>query len=171
MGVRQVALSTKHVILAFVEDKPGVLHRVSSLIRRRGFNIDTITVGATEVEGVSRITMTMTGDEKAVEQVVKQLAKLIDVVKISRLRPESAVVRELAMVKVHTPNSSARTDVMQFVEIFRGHVVDVSPESLTIELLGDPDKVDAFIDIMRRYGIKELARTGVVAMQREKASP
>ncbi|MEM4700270.1 MAG: acetolactate synthase small subunit [Candidatus Nezhaarchaeales archaeon] len=159
----------KHVILAFVEDKPGVLHRVASLIRRRGFNIDTITVGATEVEGISRITMTMAGDEREVEQVVKQLAKLIDVVKISRLRPESSVVRELAMVKVHTPNSSARTDVMQFVEIFRGHVVDASPESLTIEVLGDPEKIDAFIDIMRRYGIKELARTGVVAMQRERA--
>lgn len=160
--------ANRHVILALVEDKPGVLHRVSSLIRRRGFNIDTITVGATEVKGVSRITMTMAGDEKVVEQVVKQLAKLIDVVKISRLRPESTVMRELAMVRVHAPNSSTRADIMQFVEIFRGHVVDASPESLTIELSGDPEKIDAFLDIVKRYGVKELARTGVIAMQREK---
>jgi len=163
-------MSNRHVILALVEDKPGVLHRVSSLIRRRGFNIDTITVGATEVKGISRITMTMAGDERVVEQVVKQLAKLIDVVKVSRLRPESTVMRELAMVKVHAPDPAARADVMQFVEIFRGHVVDASPESLTVELSGDPEKIDAFLDIVRRYGIKELARTGVIAMQRERPS-
>ncbi|RLF15655.1 MAG: acetolactate synthase small subunit [Thermoprotei archaeon] len=162
--------SNRHVILALVEDKPGVLHRVSSLIRRRGFNIDTITVGATETKGISRITMTMAGDEKIVEQVVKQLAKLVDVVKVSRLKPEATVMRELAMVKVHAPNSQARTDIMQFVEIFRGHVVDASPDTLTIELSGDPEKIDAFLDIVKRYGIKELARTGVIAMQREKAS-
>ena len=160
----------RHIIMALVEDKPGVLHRVSSLIRRRGFNIDTITVGATETKGVSRITLTMAGDEKLVEQVVKQLSKLIDVVKVTRLRPEGAVVRELAMVKVHAPNSQARTDIMQFVEIFRGHVVDASHDTLTVELSGDPEKIDAFLDIMRRYGIKELARTGVIAMQRERAA-
>jgi len=167
--VKAIAPS-KHVVLALVEDKPGVLHRVTSLIRRRGFNIDTITVGATEVKGISRITMTMMGDEKILEQVVKQLAKLIDVVKVSRLKPEAAVMRELAMVKIHTPNTSVRADVMQFVEIFRGHVVDASPESLTIELSGDPEKIDAFLDIVKRYGIKELARTGAIAMQREKTS-
>jgi len=160
----------RHVVLALVEDKPGVLHRVTSLIRRRGFNIDTITVGATEVEGISRITMTMAGDERVLEQVVKQLAKLIDVVKVSWLKPESTVARELAMVKVHAPDHATRADVMQFVEIFRGRVVDASPESLTIELSGDPEKINAFIDIVKRYGVKELARTGVIAMQRERAA-
>jgi acetolactate synthase-1/3 small subunit len=172
MGVSLTSSSRqdRHIVLAFVEDKPGVLHRVASLIRRRGFNIDTITVGATEVEGVSRITMTMAGDERVLEQVVKQLAKLIDVVKVSRLKPESTVARELAMVKVHAPDHAARADVMQFVEIFRGHVVDASPESLTVELSGDPEKINAFLDIVKRYGVKELARTGVIAMQREKTA-
>lgn len=162
-------MPTKHVIVALVEDKPGVLYRVTSLIRRRNFNIDTITVGTTDVEGVSKITMTMAGDERMVEQLVKQLAKLIDVVKISKLRPDVTVMREMAMVKVHTSNPQVRTEVMQFIEIFRGHVVDASPESLTIELSGDPEKIDAFVDLMKRYGVKEVTRTGAIAIQRERA--
>lgn len=156
----------KHIIVALVEDKPGVLHRVTSLIRRRGFNIDTITVGATEVKGVSRLTMTMKGDRKVLEQVVKQLGKLVDVVKVSVLRPSNAVARELAMVKVYTANAATRADVMQYVNIFRGRVVDVSPDTLTVEVSGDPDKINAFVDLMRHYGVKELARTGLIALPR-----
>ncbi|MEM1538024.1 MAG: acetolactate synthase small subunit [Candidatus Nezhaarchaeales archaeon] len=156
----------KHIVVALLEDKPGVLHRVTSLIRRRNFNIDTITVGASEIKGVSRLTATMRGDKKVLEQVVKQLGKLVDVVKVSVLRPSNTVVRELAMVKVHTANATTRADVMQYVNIFRGHVVDVSPDTITVEVSGDPDKINAFIDIMRHYGVKELARTGLIALQR-----
>jgi acetolactate synthase-1/3 small subunit len=154
------------VIAALVENKPGVLHSVSNMFRRRDFNIESITVGPIEQEDLSRMTITVNGDEKTLEQVVKQMSKLIDVVKVSRLEPENIVTRELALIKVNIPDNKSRSDVINCVEVFRGRVVDVSPESLTMEITGTPDKIDAFLNLMRTYGIMELARTGLTALSR-----
>jgi acetolactate synthase-1/3 small subunit len=154
------------VIAALVENKPGVLHSIANMFRRRGFNIESITVGRTEQEDLSRITITVNGDEKTLEQVVKQMNKLIDVVKVARLEPENIVTRELALIKVNVPDTKNRSDVINCVEVFRGRVVDVSPETLTIEITGTPDKIDAFLNLMKTYGIMELARTGITALSR-----
>ena len=154
------------VIAALVENKPGVLHSIANMFRRRDFNIESITVGGTEQEDLSRMTITVNGDEKTLEQVVKQMSKLIDVVKVSRLEPENIVTRELALIKVNIPDNKSRSDVINCVEVFRGRVVDVSPESLTMEITGTPDKIDAFLNLMRTYGIMELARTGLTALSR-----
>jgi acetolactate synthase-1/3 small subunit len=154
------------VIAALVENKPGVLHSVSNMFRRRGFNIESITVGRTEQEDLSRMTITVKEDEKTLEQVVKQMNKLIDVVKVSQLEPENIVTRELALIKVNVPDNKSRSDVINCVDVFRGRVVDVSPEALTIEITGTPDKIDAFLNLMRTYGIMELARTGITALAR-----
>ena len=154
------------VIAALVENKPGVLHSIANMFRRRNFNIESITVGRIEQEDLSRMTITVNGDEKTLEQVVKQMSKLIDVVKVSRLEPENIVTRELALIKVNVPDNKSRSDVINCVEVFRGRVVDVSPESLTIEITGTPDKIDAFLNLMRTYGIMELARTGLTALSR-----
>jgi acetolactate synthase-1/3 small subunit len=154
------------VIAALVENKPGVLHSVANMFRRRGFNIESITVGHTEQKGLTRMTITVSGDEKTLEQIVKQMNKLIDVVKVSRLEPENIVTRELALVKVNVPDTKTRSDIINCAEVFRARVVDVSPETLTIEITGTSDKIDAFLNLMKTYGIIELARTGLTALSR-----
>jgi len=154
------------VIAALVENKPGVLHSVSNMFRRRGFNIESITVGHTEKKGITRMTITVSGDEKTLEQIVKQMNKLIDVVKVASLEPDSIVTRELALIKVNVPDTKTRSDIINCVEVFRGHVIDVSPETLTIEITGTPDKIDAFLNLVKGYGILELARTGLTALSR-----
>ena len=154
------------VIAALVENKPGVLANIANMFRRRGFNIESITVGKTEQEDLSRMTITVTGDERTLEQVAKQMNKLIDVVKVSRLEPENIVTRELALIKVSVPDNKSRSDVINCVEVFRGRVVDVSPESLMMEITGTPDKIDAFLNLMKTYGVIELARTGLTALSR-----
>jgi acetolactate synthase-1/3 small subunit len=158
------------VIAALVENKPGVLHSVANMFRRRDFNIESITVGPSEQEDISRMTITVKGDEKTLEQVVKQMSKLIDVVKVSRLEPENIVTRELALIKVNIPDNKSRSDVINCVDVFRGRVVDVSPESLTMEITGTSDKIDAFLNLMKTYGIMELARTGLTALSRGMSS-
>jgi len=154
------------VIAALVENKPGVLHSVANMFRRRGFNIESITVGHTEQKGITRMTITVSGDEKTLEQIVKQMNKLIDVVKVTSLESESIVTRELALIKVNVPDTKTRSDIINCVEVFRGHVIDVSPETLTMEITGTPDKIDAFLNLMKSYGILELARTGLTALSR-----
>ena len=154
------------VISALVENKPGVLHSVSNMFRRRGFNIESISVGEAEQKGLARMTITIKGDERTVEQVVKQLKKLIDVVKVSLLDPKNIVTRELALIKVNTPDARIRSDVINYTEIFKGHVIDVAHESLIIEITGDSEKINAFIDLMRPFGVKEIARTGITALPR-----
>ena len=156
----------EHILAALVEHRPGVLYRVSNMFRRRNFNIESITVGVSEVKDLARMTITVRGDELTVEQVIKQLQKLVDVIKVSRLNPDRSVVRELALIKVHTSDSKAKGDVVNYANIFRGRIVDVSRDSMIVEITGSPDKIDAFVELMRSYGIKELARTGVVAMSR-----
>ena len=154
-----------YVIGAIVEHQPGVLFRVTSLIRRRGFNIQSISVGPTERREIARITLVVTGDKKIVEQVVKQLNKLVEVIKVSIINPERAVVRELALIKVNAPKS-AKSEIINYAKIFKGHIVDASPKSLTVEVTGDSDKIDAFIKLLKPHGIKEVARTGITALSR-----
>jgi len=154
----------RHTIAVLVENKPGVLARVASLFRRRGFNIESLTVGTTEREDLSRMTIVVEGDEKVVEQVTKQLNKLIETIKVSEIS-EGSVERELCLLKVHAPPEK-RGEIVELTNIFRARIVDVSRDSFIIEVTGDEDKVSAFIDLMRQYGIKELARTGKVAMVR-----
>jgi len=155
-----------YIVSAIVEHKPGVLYSVSNMFRRRGFNIETITVGASEQKDLARLTVTIKGDERMVEQVVKQLQKLIDVVKVSILDPESTVTRELALVKISTLDTKVRSDVINYTEIFKGHVVDVAHDSLVVEITGDSDKISAFIELMKPFGLKEIARTGITALSR-----
>ena len=155
-----------NVISFIVENKPGVLFKVAWLIRRRAFNIESISVGPAERPGLARMTITVYGDEPLVEQVVKQLRKLIDVVKVSKLDPENTVIREMALVKVNVPDQKARADLDYYVRAFRGKIVDVAPDATIVEVTGAPQKVDAFIELMKGFGIKELARTGATALLR-----
>lgn len=155
-----------HIISTIVEHKPGVLQRVSGLFTRRGFNIENITVGESETPGLARMTIIAKGDDKLLEQLTKQLNKLIDVIKVRDLEPTNIVQRELCLIKVHAPEERARSEIIQYANIFRGRIVDVSTETLTVEITGDTDKIDAFIELMTGFGIKELARTGPTAMSR-----
>jgi acetolactate synthase-1/3 small subunit len=149
-----------------VENKPGVLHNISNLFRRRNFNIDSITVGPTEQEDLARMTITVHGDEKTLEQVIKQLNKIIDVIKVVSLESDNMVARELALIKVRVPSTKERADIISCVDVFRGHVVDFAPETLMVEITGGSGKIDAFINLMKTYGIIELARTGITALAR-----
>jgi len=156
----------RHILAAMVEHKPGVLFKVVNMFRRRGFNIDSISVGVLDDGKTARMTIVVKGDEKVFEQVVKQLHKIIEVVKVSSLDFGSSVVRELALIKVHTPDSKAKSDLIQLVDVFRGRIVDVSLDSMIVEITGDPDKVEAFVNLAKTHGIKELARTGLTALAR-----
>ena len=154
-----------HVISTLVENKPGVLQKVAGLFTRRDFNIDSITVGESEVNGLARMVITVKADEKILEQVTKQLNKLVDVVKIKDIS-KNAVKRELCLVKVNIPNEKARAEIMQYANIFRAKIVDVTEETLIIEITGDMEKTNAFISLLKGYGIKKISRTGLTAMAR-----
>ena len=155
----------KHTVVALVEDRPGVLNRVASLFRRRGFNIDSLAVGTTEEAGISRMTIVVDGADGIVEQVERQLYKLIDVVKVADVTKAEVVSRELALVKVScTPEQ--RHEVRDRVGLFRAHVVDVSPAHVIVEIAAEQDTMTAFIENLRPHGILELVRTGRVAMLR-----
>jgi len=154
------------IISVLVENKPGVLHGVANLFRRRNFNIESITVGPSQNSEIARMTITVNGDEKTLEQVVKQLAKLIDVLKVEELEPGHFVMRELALIKVNVPTPKERSDIINCVEVFRGRIIDVSTDSLTVEITGTPDKLDAFLNLMKTHGVIELARTGITALAR-----
>jgi acetolactate synthase I/III small subunit len=157
--------TTKHTLVALVEDKPGVLNRVASLVRRRGFNIDSITVGQSETPNISRMTIVVDGTNISVEQVRKQLDKLIETVKVTDITGDNIVVRELALFKVKT-TSANRSEVIQIVDIFRANIVDVSTDSLMVEVTGDEDKLNSLLKLLDAFGIKEVCRTGRIAMIR-----
>ncbi len=154
------------VISVLVENKPGVLHSIANLFRRRNFNIESITVGATQQKDIARMTITVNADEKTLDQVVKQVEKQIDVLKVTELEQGNFVMRELALIKVKIMDSKERSDVINFVNVFRGRIIDVSTDSLTVEITGGPDKIDAFLNLMKTFGVLELARTGITALAR-----
>ena len=155
----------KHTIAVIVENKSGVLTRIAGLFSRRSFNIDSLSVGATENPDYSRMTITVQGDRDVLEQVIKQLSKLINVIRVSELDPGESIERELAIIKVSADKES-RSEIMQIVNIFRAKIIDVSHRSMIIEVTGDEEKIDAIVQLLRQFGIKEIARTGKVSMVR-----
>ena len=155
----------KHTLVALMEDKPGVLNRVSSLFRRRNYNIQSLAVGHSETPNISRMTIVVDGDNRVVEQVVKQLAKLINVTEVVNVTGTPTVIRELALVKVKA-GPGTRAEIIELANVFRGRIVDVGPDSMTVEITGAEDRVNSLIRLLRSYGIEELARTGRVAMVR-----
>ena len=155
----------KHVLSILVENKPGVLARIAGLFARRGFNIDTLAVGPTDDPNVSRITLTLDGAVHPIDQVTKQLHKLVNVLKIRDMEPEETIAREMALFKV-TSAVESRAEIMQFAEIFRAKIVDVSRRTMTIEVTGSADKIEAFERMIRPHGLVEMVRTGEVAIAR-----
>jgi acetolactate synthase-1/3 small subunit len=155
----------KHTLSVLVENKPGVLARVAGLFARRGFNIDSLAVGPTEMDDVSRMTIVVNVETKPLEQVVKQLNKLIPVLKIVELEKDASVERELLLIKVKA-NAETRAQIVEVADIFRSKIVDVAPAALTIEATGSPDKLEAMTNLLRPYGIREFVRTGLVALAR-----
>ena len=155
----------KHTLIALMEDKPGVLNRVSNLFRRRNYNIQSLAVGHSETPDISRMTVVVDGDNRVVEQVVKQLGKLINVTEVLDVTERPAVIRELALVKVQA-GPGKRSEIIELAQVFRGRIVDVGPESMTVEITGAEDRVNSLVSLLRPYGIEELARTGRVAMVR-----
>jgi acetolactate synthase-1/3 small subunit len=158
-----------HRLVALVVDKPGVLNRVASLMRARNFNIDSLAVSRTDQAGLSRMTITLRGDDVAVEQAAKQLYRLIDVLKVQDVTSEPTVEHELALVKIRATDSN-RAEIIKVVELSRGRIVDLGPESVIVEMSGPEADVDAFVGLVRMFGIKELVRTGAVVMARGSAS-
>jgi len=159
----------RHILSILVENKPGVLARVSGLFSRRGFNIDTLAVGPTDDPRISRITMTVDGAKHPIDQVTKQLHKLVNVLKIRDLDPGDTVARELALFKL-AAEGEARGQIMQFAQIFRANVIDVSKRSLTVEVTGTDDKIEAFEELVRPFGLVEMVRTGEIAVSRGRAT-
>jgi acetolactate synthase-1/3 small subunit len=163
-------ITAKHTIVALVGDKPGVLTRMASLFRRRGFNIESIAVGHSELPELSRMTIVVNGSDNMLEQVRKQLNKIVDVVKVVDVTGDNITVRELALIKVKA-TSSTRSEIIEIVDIFRANIVDVASGSLTVEITGDEDKVDSMLNLLRGFGIREIARTGRIAMLRGHLQP
>lgn len=156
----------KHTISVLVEDEAGVLTRIAGLFARRGFNIESLAVGSAEQLGVSRITMVVPGDEQVIEQLIKQLYKLISVLKVQDISEQPSVERELMLIKVNAPAAN-RAEVIEITQIFRARIVDLSEEAVTIEVVGDPGKIVAIIQMLNKFGIREIARTGKIALVRE----
>ncbi len=154
-----------NTFVVYVENKPGVLTRVSSLFRRRGFNIDSLTVGRTEKQDVSRMTICLEADGDEARRIEANLYKLVNVILVENITAEPAIVRDLAMIKV-AASHHARSHVLELAGVFRARVIDVAPESLTIEITGTEDKIDGLIEVLRPFGVQEMVRTGIVAMRR-----
>lgn len=155
----------KYILSILVENHSGVLSKMAGLFTRRGYNIDSLTVSITDDPSISRTTIVVSGDEQITEQIVKQLNKLIDVIKILELSPQKAISRELALIKV-TLEQSTRSFIIETVNIFNGNIVEMNSKSLIIEITGDEEKVSSFIELMRPYGIKEVVRTGLAVLQK-----
>ncbi len=155
----------RHVLSVLVENEPGVLARVAGLFSGRGFNIESLNVAPTLDEGVSHMTITTSGDNAIIEQIIKQLRKLVTVIKVVHMNEVKSIQRRMALIKVHA-GDSGRAEVLRIADIFRCKVVDVSPDELTLEATGDEDKILALLSLLQRFGIKEVARTGAVAMKR-----
>ncbi len=161
----------RHVLSALVQNVPGVLAHISGMLASRGYNIDSLAVGATENSKLSRMTFVVYGDDRVLDQVRKQLEKIITVVKVDDISSRDYVERDLLLMKVKAPAGQARSEIRELVDIFRGRIVDVGPEEIMVEMCGRENKVQAFIERMRPYGISELSRTGRIAMVRSASGP
>ena len=156
----------RHTFVVYVEDKPGVLNRIASLFRRRAFNIESLTVGHTELVGVSRMTILVKSDAHGARRLEANLYKLVNVLRVHDITSAAAVYRELAMVKVETKTADIRTQVIQLVNVFRARVIDVAPDSVIVETTGTEEKIEGLLEVLRPYGLLELVRTGRVGMVR-----
>jgi acetolactate synthase-1/3 small subunit len=157
--------TVKHTISILVNDQPGVLQRVSGLFGRRAFNIESITVGSSEEAGLSRMIIVTTGDNHTLEQITKQLYKVVDVIKVNDISSNPMVARELALIQINA-EPTIRPEILGIVETFRASVVDIGPNTLIVQVVGDSDKIDAMVELLKPYGIRELTRTGATAMIR-----
>lgn len=155
-----------HTIVVYLEDEPGALNRVVNLFRRRGYNIESLSVGHTEEANISRMTLAVRGEDEVIEQLTKQLYKLLEIIKVTDVTQDNTLIREMAMIKVTADKPEARSEIMQFCEIFKARVLDVAADSITVEITGPEEEVERFFALLRRYGIKESVRTGRVAMSR-----
>ena len=155
----------KHTLVAWMRDKPGVLNRVSGMLRRRNFNIDSLQVGHSETPGISRMTFVVDGNERMVDQVIKQLRKVVDVTRVDDITEKPIVARELALIRVRT-GSETRSEIVQMVNIYRGEIVDVAMDSMVVQIVGAEQRVDSLIELLENFGIVEMVRTGRVALVR-----
>ncbi len=155
----------KHTVVAWLEDKPGVLNRVVSLFRKRNFNIDSLTVGHSETPGISRMTFVVDGDERMVDQSIKQLDKLVNVIRVENVTDKPVVMREMALIRVKA-SGAQRSEIVQLTDIFRGRIVDVALDSVVVEITGPESRVDSLVELLSHFGILEMVRTGRVAMVR-----
>ncbi|MFH1500382.1 MAG: acetolactate synthase small subunit [archaeon] len=161
-----MAKGQKHTIEMLVEDEPGVLTRIAGMFARRGFNIESITVGKTSKEGISKMVVTVIGGEEVLEQVKKQINKLVDTRKVAE-RPESnSVIRELCLLKVRLKDKKAKDEILKYTDVYRTKIVSISPKEIIIELSGIPSKIDSFIELMKQFGVIDVSRTGATAMSR-----
>ncbi len=165
MTMNGTRTAQQHTITALVRDKPGVLNRVSSMFRRRGFNIVSLAVGHSEEPDLSRMTFVVEGDKRTIEQVNKHLHKLIDVIRVSEVSSDNVVSRELALIKIRA-TSETRSEIIQIVEIFNAKIAGVSPDHLIVEVTGDQDKIESLLGLVKRFGIMEVMRTGTIVMER-----
>jgi acetolactate synthase-1/3 small subunit len=156
----------KHTVAILVEDLPGVMARVAGLFTRRGFNIDSIAVGHSETPGISRMTIIVNGDEQVLEQIMKQLNKLIDVIRVRDIPADNIIERELILVRVHVESLTVRSEIIQLVEIFKAKVVYVERNALTIEMSGDEEKITGLLNLLKPFGIREIVRTGMIAINK-----
>ncbi|MCK5283187.1 MAG: acetolactate synthase small subunit [Nanoarchaeota archaeon] len=161
-------MERRHVIAMLVEDQPGVLTRIAGMFARRGFNIETITVGKTTKKGESKMVITVIGDDDMLEQVEKQVNKLIDTIKVTEMPDERSVIKELCLIKVNIANQKVKDEILKYTDIYKTKIVDITTKEATMEIIGDPGKVDSFIDLMKQFGIKEVSRTGVTAISRSR---
>ena len=159
-------MKRRHVISMLVEDQPGVLTRIAGMFSRRDFNIETITVGKTTKKGISKMVITVMGNDARLEQIEKQVNKLIDTIKVVEMPEDKSVIRELCLLKIAIPNKKAKEDILRYTKIYKTKIVDITQKEVTAELIGVPAKIDAFIELMKQFGIKEISRTGVTAISR-----
>ena len=160
----------KHTIAMTVNDEPGVMAKISGMFARRGFNIDTITVGKTQKEGISKIVVTVLRDDKMIEQVEKQLNKMIDIIKVVELLAETSVIRELCLVKISVPDQKKHDEIIKYANVYKNKIVDITPKAITVEIVGEPQKIDTFLDLVKPFGIKDISRTGVTGINRDAPS-
>lgn len=163
---REKRKEKRHIISMLVEDEPGVLNRISGMFARRGFNIDTITVGKTLKKGISKMVFTVVGDDKTLEQVEKQINKLVDAIKVTELPEQESVVRELCLVKINIPDQKAKEEILRYTKIYKTKIVDINAKYVTAQIVGTPSKIISFIDMVKPFGIKEISRTGITAIPR-----
>jgi acetolactate synthase-1/3 small subunit len=156
----------RHVISMLVEDQPGVMTRIAGLFARRGYNIDTITVGKMPTKGISKMVITVLGDDRILEQIEKQVNKLVDTVKVMEMPDEKSVIRELCLVKVSIRDKKAKEEILKYNDIYKTKIVDITTKAITVEMIGLPEKIDSFIELMKQFGLKEVSRTGTTAITR-----